>query len=215
MANITLSGILLKPDGTPDAGATVIFTHYSNTGQTVKTSVVEILIPIDGSYTIDLEYGNVRIDYKPEALNRRQIAIVTVNQDTTATSLPELLNAAVPPTDEQLLEFQNLLAEAKTASLLTIKQNAGAAVNIDDTDHGSLIILTNTGNVTVTVNESLTTVGALVFLRYDGTGTCTLAGGAGVTVLSSRGLTFAAQHSTVALISDSQTQWTATGDLGA
>lgn len=120
MASINLSGILTRPDGEPDVGAVVRFTHYTTTGNTVKYSYNELIIPPDGLYNLDIEYGKIRIDYESDYRTERFIAFVVVNQDSTATSIPELLNASVPPTDEQLLEFQSILADTVSARDETI-----------------------------------------------------------------------------------------------
>ena len=112
MAHITLSGVLLDPTGEFSVGDRVRFTHRTSTGDTVKTAQSMLTIPPDGSYNIDLEYGEVLVEYsdyrKPDFKN---VGVVIVNQDSTATSIPELLNAVVPPTDAQLLEFQSILGD--------------------------------------------------------------------------------------------------------
>ena len=114
MASVNLSGVLLNPEGFPDVGAIVKFTLLTTTGDTVSSSVSELIVPPDGAYSVDIVYGNLRVDYISD-FKERFVAIVTVNQDTTATSLPELLNAAVPPTNAQLLQFQTILADTVTA----------------------------------------------------------------------------------------------------
>ena len=112
MAHITLTGVLLDPTGEFSVGDRVRFTHRTSTGDTVKTAQSMLTIPPDGSYNIDLEYGEVLVEYsdyrKPDFKN---VGVVIVNQDSTATSIPELLNAVVPPTDAQLLEFQSILGD--------------------------------------------------------------------------------------------------------
>jgi hypothetical protein len=114
MASITLSGKLLEPGGFFAIGDKIRFTHETNTGKVVKSSKTEITIPTSGSYFIELQYGMVRIDYQDvKSSTYTRIASVTVNQDSTATTIPELLNSSVPPTDEQLLEFQELLQDCK------------------------------------------------------------------------------------------------------
>ena len=125
MASVNLSGVLLNPEKEPDVGAVVKFTLLTTTGDTVKSSTSELIVPPDGAYNIDIVYGNLRVDYVSE-FTERFVAIVTVNGDTVATSLPELLNAAVPPTDAQLLEFQGILADAVTAQVAAEAAETGA-----------------------------------------------------------------------------------------
>lgn len=120
MASINLSGILTRPDGEPDVGAVVTFTHFSTTGTTVKTSYFELIVPPNGAYNIDLEYGNVRVDYASDYCKQRFIAIVTVNQDNPATSIPELLNASVPVAPDVILEMQALLADTVAAKDIAV-----------------------------------------------------------------------------------------------
>ena len=115
MASVNLSGTLTNPEGEPDEGAIVKFTLLTTTGNTVSSSKSQLEVPQDGLYDIDIVYGNLRVDYINEDGSTRFVAIVTVNGDTVATSLPELLNAVVPPTNAQLLQFQAILADAVTA----------------------------------------------------------------------------------------------------
>ena len=116
-------------------GDKIRFTHETNTGKVVKSSITEITIPTSGSYLIELQYGMVRVDYQDvNSSTYTRIASVTVNQDSTATTIPELLNSSVPPTDEQLLEFQELLQDCKDQVDLAegFAEDAGQAV--DDID---------------------------------------------------------------------------------
>ena len=126
MASVNLTGTLTNPEGEPDEGAIVKFTLLTTTGNTVSSSKSQLEVPQDGLYDIDIVYGNLRVDYINEDGTTRFVAIVTVNGDTVATSLPELLNAAVPPTDAQLLEFQGILADAVTAQVAAEAAETGA-----------------------------------------------------------------------------------------
>ena len=116
MAHITLTGVLLDPTGEFSVGDRVRFTHRTSTGDTVKTAQSMLTIPPDGSYSIDLEYGEILVEYsdyrKPDFKN---VGVVIVNGDSTASTIPELLNAVVPPTDAQLLEFQAILGDTVSA----------------------------------------------------------------------------------------------------
>jgi len=112
MASITLTGSLLDPDGFFSIGDQVRFTHKSNTGSTIKSAVSVITIPPSGNYNITLQYGLVRVEYKDILTGvYKDVGVVTVNQDNPATTLPELLNAAVPPSSQEMIEFQNILAD--------------------------------------------------------------------------------------------------------
>ncbi|AUR96158.1 hypothetical protein NVP1216O_30 [Vibrio phage 1.216.O._10N.222.55.C12] len=92
------------------------FTHISNTGEVVAGSAEEFRVAESGLYDIDIEYGNVVIESK-SSLSRRWYnhGSTVVNSETVVTTLPGLLNAMVPVSDEVLLQMQALLADAETA----------------------------------------------------------------------------------------------------
>ena len=115
MASIHLQGILRDSLGEIDVGAIITFTHMTTTGETISSTKRNLLIPPNGAYSIDVEYGQIRIDYTTR-YTERFVSMVIVNQDSTATSLPELLNAAVPVTPAVILEMQGILADAVAAS---------------------------------------------------------------------------------------------------
>lgn len=132
MAFVNLSGVLTNPIGGFDVGGILKMTHLTTTGDTLSSTVTELIIPPNGAYDIDLNFGVVRFDYTTE-FTQNFIAITTVNGDTTATTIPELLNAVVPPTNAQLLLFQDILADAVTAETNAAASAASAASNADDT----------------------------------------------------------------------------------
>ena len=115
MTSIHLQGILRDSLGEIDVGAIITFTHMTTTGETIASTKRNLLIPPNGAYSIDVEYGQIRIDYTTR-YTERFVSMVIVNQDSTATSLPELLNAAVPVTPAVILEMQAILADAVAAS---------------------------------------------------------------------------------------------------
>ena len=118
MASITLVGTLLDPSSKVAIGDEVRFTHRTTTGSTVQSAQSSLIIGVSGAYSIQLQYGLILVEYKDKNTQQfKNLGVVTVNQDSTATTLPELLNAVVPPTDAQLLEFQAILADCVTAQL--------------------------------------------------------------------------------------------------
>ena len=118
MASIILTGTLLDPSSKLAIGDEVRFTHNTTTGSTVRSAQSSLVIGVSGSYSIQLQYGLILVEYKDYASSQfKNLGVVTVNQDTTATTLPELLNAIVPPTDAQLLEFQAILADCVVAQV--------------------------------------------------------------------------------------------------
>tara|TARA_R110002072_G_scaffold272393_2_gene432597 strand:+ start:129 stop:2168 length:2040 start_codon:yes stop_codon:yes gene_type:complete len=154
MASVNLTGTLTNPEGEPDEGAIVKFTLLTTTGNTVSSSKSQLEVPQDGLYNIDIVYGNLRVDYINEDGTTRFVAIVTVNGDTVATSLPELLSAAVPPTNAQLLEFQGILADAVTAQAAAEAAETGA-VAAKDTAIAVSIIQYRTFAELVAISETV------------------------------------------------------------
>ena len=59
MASINLSGILTNAFLGVDVGGVMLFTQLSNTGDTVASTEVKLIIPPDGSYNIDLNFGRI------------------------------------------------------------------------------------------------------------------------------------------------------------
>ena len=114
MASINLSGVLTNAFLGFDVGGVMLFTQLSNTGDTVATTEVELIIPPDGSYNIDLNFGRIRIDYTTD-FTKRYLAEVIVDINSTATSIPELLNAAVPVKDDVIIEMEGILGDTVAA----------------------------------------------------------------------------------------------------
>ena len=118
MAHITLAGTLRDPDGNPAVGDKVRFTHQTTTGETVKSAISVLTIDPSGVYSVDLEYGFVLVEYKDSREpSFKNIGIATVNNTNPATSIPELLNAVVPVSSAELIEFQGILADCVAAQV--------------------------------------------------------------------------------------------------
>jgi hypothetical protein len=136
MAHITLAGVLLDPTGEFSVGDKVRFTHQSTTGNTMKSAVSVLKVPPNGVYSINLEYGLVLVEYNDYRLGQyRNLGIATVNATNTAISIPELLNALVPVSSAELIQFQAIQSNCVTAqnaatasaSAALVSQNAAAA----------------------------------------------------------------------------------------
>ena len=116
MAFITLSGVLRDPTSEYAVGDQVRFTHKSTTGETIESAVSVLTVAPDGAYDINLEYGLVLVEYKDIKKGQfKSLGVVTVNSDNPATNLPELLNAIVPVSSAELIEFQAILADCIAA----------------------------------------------------------------------------------------------------
>ena len=116
MASIHLQGILVDSVGEIDVGGVITFTHLTTTGETIASTQTELIIPPDGAYSIDVEYGQIRIDYTTRN-TERFVANVIVNSASTATSLPELLSATTPVANPIIIQMQGLVADAVTAQV--------------------------------------------------------------------------------------------------
>tara|TARA_R110002096_G_scaffold38083_1_gene105519 strand:- start:202 stop:2538 length:2337 start_codon:yes stop_codon:yes gene_type:complete len=130
MAYITLAGTLKDPNGAVAVGDQIRFTHNSTTGETVKSSVSILTIEPSGVYSINLEYGLVLIEYKDiRSPGFKNLGVATVNATNPATSIPELLNAVVPVSSAELIEFQTILADCVAAKVAA----AASASSVDTT----------------------------------------------------------------------------------
>jgi hypothetical protein len=181
MANITLSGTLLDSIGEVDVGAIVTFTHLTTTGQTIKGTSNNLIVAPNGAYTINLEYGQIRIDYTTK-FTERFVAMVVVNSDSTATNLPDLLNASVPPTDAQLLQFQAILADtvvaknAAEAALAGIPTYGTAATKNTGTGAGELPTTAEADARYLLESNNLSDLDSAIFARTNlGLGTAATA----------------------------------------
>lgn len=160
MASINLKGILREPLGETSGGNKIVFTHVSTTGEVIAGSSTRYTVEAGGAYDIDIEYGNVNIMTSDlDSRSWQNHGTTTINQDTTATTLPTLLNSIVPPTDGQILLFQDLVAEAEAArdaSEASAVRAEAAAVAIENAflpDSGGMVInrLDDNGNLNVMV----------------------------------------------------------------
>ena len=116
MANITLAGTLRDPNGDLAVGDKIRFTHKSTTGETVKSASSILTIDPTGVYSVDLEYGLILVEYKDARNSQfKNLGVATVNGTNPATTIPELLNALVPVSSAELIEFQAILADCVAA----------------------------------------------------------------------------------------------------
>ena len=118
MANITLAGTLRDPNGDLAVGDKIRFTHKSTTGETVKSASSILTIDPTGVYSVDLEYGLILVEYKDARNSQfKNLGVATVNGTNPATTIPELLNALVPVSSAELIEFQAILADCVAAKV--------------------------------------------------------------------------------------------------
>jgi len=143
MASITLTGTLLDPNSDLAVGDQIRFTHASSTGETLRGAVSLITINPAGTYSVILQYGLVLVEYKDvRNPHFKNLGIATVNATNTATSIPELVNALVPVSSAELIEFQALLADSVAAK--NASQAAAATTAARKDTFSSLAALTPT-----------------------------------------------------------------------
>lgn len=119
MANKQFSGYLRDPLSPYASKDQYRFTHASTTGQVIKGSRSYLEIGEDGFYDITIEYGNVVVESRADGRTQWIMqGVVTINSDTTATTLPALLNALIPTTPDLVLELEALLADAEEAAAI-------------------------------------------------------------------------------------------------
>lgn len=116
MANKTFTGYLRGPLGGYSDAKRIRFTHISTTGEVLAGSEKIFEVDSTGYYNISIEYGTVVIQSK-DAISRDWYnhGKVTINSSTTATTLPSLLLATTPVTDDTIIQLEALLADAEAA----------------------------------------------------------------------------------------------------
>ena len=165
MAHITLQGSLEDPNGSLSVGDQIRFTHNSTTGLTLEGAAsVETITP-SGNYYIELQYGLVLVEYKPSKDTQfKRLGVATVNATNAATSIPELLNALVPVSSAELIEFQAILADAVTAQAgaETAKTGSETAASISEAFANQLTTSDLIGSVAIyALDTNITTKGDL------------------------------------------------------
>ena len=140
MAFITLAGKIRDPNSDLSIGDQIRFTQQSTTGETLPGAVSVITISVLGTYSVNLQYGLVLVEYRSaKNPNFRSLGIKTVNSNNPATSIPELLNALVPVSSAELIEFQAILADAVTAKNAAVTAETGAVTARDVAVAASII----------------------------------------------------------------------------
>lgn len=117
MANKRFTGYLRDPLGEYADYDLYRFTHISTTGEVIRGSTSYMRVGSDGFYDITIEYGTVSV-YSRSDRGRRWISqgVVTINSDTSVTTLPALLLASVPVTPDIVLQLEAILSESEQAA---------------------------------------------------------------------------------------------------
>ncbi len=161
MAAKNFRSTLLEPTSEFAKGDRLRFTALSTSGSVFNSSFSEIAIGDNGQYSVDLQYGKYRIDYKPYEGCWQKFADVEVSARTLATSLQALALSSKPVTDDTILAMQSLLADAEAAKAAAEKAKAAAETalagidsTVADVEAGYPALLAAQLSKTVTVNAS-------------------------------------------------------------
>tara|TARA_R110001606_G_scaffold59162_1_gene140976 strand:- start:588 stop:1658 length:1071 start_codon:yes stop_codon:yes gene_type:complete len=166
MAFITLAGKIRDPNSDLSIGDQIRFTQQSTTGETLPGAVSVITISVLGTYSVNLQYGLVLVEYRSaKNPNFRSLGIKTVNSNNPATSIPELLTATVPVSSADLIAFQAILADAVTAKNAAVTAETGAVAALD-----AIPTYGTAATQDVTTNKQDTTEGRLLKVGDYGLG---------------------------------------------
>ena len=95
MPSHNLTGVIIDPIGDYSVGDEFRFITTRTTGRSIRGSRSLFTVPQNGAYNIDLEYGDIFIEYRAvENAAWYIIGTVTIDENTTATTLPELIRQA-------------------------------------------------------------------------------------------------------------------------
>lgn len=98
---------------------------------------------------------------------------------------------------------------------IEIYRSADSLISINADYHKKMLIVSaETAIITLEQIEFLGDISpAIVFIRFDGTGSCTFAAGEGVTLLSATTTTFSKQYSMATAMCTGDNEWVVAGDL--
>ena len=116
MASKNFSGTLDLPLGSKAARMKWRFTHQKTTGDVIAASPETTELTETGEYNFDLKFGQILIESKlPSQQNWFSHGSVVIDENTTISTLPELLVATNPVTEDVILQMQAILQDARDA----------------------------------------------------------------------------------------------------
>lgn len=155
MANITLAGTLRDPGSELAVGDQIRFTHQTSTGETLPGAITIVTINAIGTYSIELQYGVVKVEYKDvKNPTFKVLGVVIVNSDNTATSIPELMNATVPTMTNEMIAFVAVLADCVTEKTAAVAANTAAQAVSSQLTTAGLIASTVTFSANIVIKTS-------------------------------------------------------------
>lgn len=92
MPSVNLAGVIIDPIGDYSVGDEFRFITQRTTGRSIRGSQTLFTVPVGGAYNLDIEYGEISIEYRAvENSSWYVIGTATIDASTTATTLPELI----------------------------------------------------------------------------------------------------------------------------
>lgn len=136
--SIPISGILLDPYGNVARFADIKFVTVQGALDVIESSSAVFRTDENGAYSIDVQFGRFAVLMRFNGNNGayEKIQTISVNSDTVATTLGELLEYTEPLTPGEILIVQQLVqqatdarndAEAAALAALLSEQNAAAS----------------------------------------------------------------------------------------
>ncbi len=170
MANKRFQGVLDGAIADKLSDGKVIVVHLSTTGNVIKGTPSIFKIGSNGEYDFRINYGNVSISTRMSNGNTVHHGAMVIDSSTVATTLPALLNATSPASDEVLLQMQSLLQDAQDAAqdAQNLADSFGTAANMDNQTGGNAL-RTAAGRDVVTSPVDIT-VGRALTVGYGGIG---------------------------------------------
>lgn len=131
--SIPISGILLDPYGNVARFSDIKLVTLVGSGDVIETSNSTFRTDENGAYAMDVQFGRFAVYMRFNGSNGSytKIQAITVNSDTIASTLGELLAYSEPLTPDEILIVQALVNEAIAAKDLAQAAELSASLDAD------------------------------------------------------------------------------------
>ena len=127
MASKNFTGTLDLSLGSKAAGMRWRFTHEKTTGDVVRGNFETAVLSDTGEYNFDLKFGQIMIESKlVNQSNWISHGSVVIDENTTISTIPELLVATNPVTEDVILQMQAILQDARDAEASALESSIDA-----------------------------------------------------------------------------------------
>lgn len=134
MASKNFSGTLDLPLGSKATRMKWRFTHQKTTGDVIAASPETTELTETGQYNFDLKFGQILIESKlPSQQNWFSHGSVVIDENTAISTLPELLVATSPVTEDVILQMQTILQDARDAEASSLEISIEAQDLLNET----------------------------------------------------------------------------------